>query len=192
MSWQSAPASTMSRSTLISGLRAREFLDHLHGEMRNAAQMHRLVAALEHQHVRIALAGHVADALERRAGERERPALDHLGAQLRVLDVVDLGQVLDDRGAQRVRHGTPLNGRCSSHAGPRYLLRRDRIGLPPVGQFAAHVELICSEMRRARSAATIGWCFDHRSFRARAASRSASCFNSHSAASAAALSHVGT
>ena len=37
-------------------MRLRELLDHLHREMRDAAQMIGLVAALEHQHVRIALA----------------------------------------------------------------------------------------------------------------------------------------
>ena len=112
-------------------MRGLELLDDLHRDMRDAAQMLGLVAALEHQHVRIAFARHVADALVGRAGERERPAFDHLGAQLGILDVVDLGQVLDDRGAQRIGDRAPLDRRCSAHVVLRpVLVSEDRIGSP--------------------------------------------------------------
>ena len=45
------------------GVRGLKLLDHLHGEMRDPAQVIGLVAAFEDQHVRIAFPRQVADAL---------------------------------------------------------------------------------------------------------------------------------
>jgi hypothetical protein len=78
--------------------RRLEFIDNFEGKTRNAAQVIRLTAALE------AFAGNIANALEARLAKRMGPRLDCFRSQRGVGDLIDLRQVLDDRGAYLVRY----------------------------------------------------------------------------------------
>src|SRR5206468_1436354 len=79
-------------------------------------------------------------------------------------DVLDLGQVLDDRRAQRIGDQTPLNRRCASHVDPTEFCLTDRIGSPrPVNSDRK----LCSHARsdEPRGYAAAAGCFAGMSFR---------------------------
>ena len=112
MSWQSAPAIRMSRSTSQVRHQRAHLVGDAHREAGDAADVIGLAAAPERVDAGIARRLDLADRTEAAGRKRQRPGLDHLGAQLRIADLLDLRQLGAHPRAQLIGDGAWIEHGC--------------------------------------------------------------------------------